>query len=184
MVLLGHNLRILSEHTNNEFCKAIWARPFADAVPDSQTPRSPPSPTTDLALSEQQQLDAMDPYNISGTYLRVVCFLDYNELFLYNFVSEQPPRGEPRPPLDTSEAIRIIAMEVTVTKIEPPGPEDGQGLPVVHFKGTSRSMHEQWDPNANANLRGQYYVFPPMLLDFYSGFSIQLFSSIIESNHS
>lgn len=27
-------------------------------------------------------------------------------------------------------------------------------LPIVHFAGDSRSLHESWDPNANSKLRG------------------------------
>lgn len=30
----------------------------------------------------------------------------------------------------------------------------GERLPVVHFKGTSRSLHASWDPNANSKIRG------------------------------
>jgi len=45
-------------------------------------------------------------------------------------------------------------MEIHVTKAEDPGPNDGQALPVVYFEGTSRSMHTQWDPNANSKIRG------------------------------
>jgi hypothetical protein len=80
--------------------------------------------------------------------------LDFHELFHYNFAANQPPADVPRGPLETIEAIRLIVMELRVTSIENPGPEDGQDLPVVHFTGTSRSMHESWDPNANANMRG------------------------------
>ena len=45
-------------------------------------------------------------------------------------------------------------MEVRTTTIEAPGEDDGQELPVVHFRGTSRSMHASWDPNANSSIRG------------------------------
>ena len=32
---------------------------------------------------------------------------------------------------------------------------ENEGLsPIVHFKGMSRSMHSQWDPNANSSIRG------------------------------
>lgn len=31
---------------------------------------------------------------------------------------------------------------------------EGQRLPVVHFRGTSRSLHASWDPNANSKIRG------------------------------
>jgi hypothetical protein len=45
-------------------------------------------------------------------------------------------------------------MELRVTSIEEPSEEDGKELPVVHFSGAARSMHDSWDPNANANIRG------------------------------
>jgi hypothetical protein len=43
-----------------------------------------------------------------------------------------------------------------VTSIEPPGEEDGQALPVVHFTGTSRLLEASTDPNANtqSSIRG------------------------------
>ena len=62
--------------------------------------------------------------------------------------------GEPRAPIDTTEAIRLIIMEITVDRISEPEENDGKELPVVHFRGTSRSMHSQWDPNANSNIKG------------------------------
>jgi hypothetical protein len=80
---------------------------------------------------------------------------DFHDLFAYNFTSEEDTDPtEPRPALNTNEAIRLISMELHVTKTEEPGPNDGQSLPVVYFEGTSRSMHMQWDPNANSRIRG------------------------------
>jgi len=82
---------------------------------------------------------------------------------------------------DVCVAIRLIRIKLQVTKIEPPGSgeedEDGEygapagttegsgdgldwsgfegeRLPVVHFRGTSRSLHASWDPNANSRIRG------------------------------
>ena len=81
-------------------------------------------------------------------------YLDFREFFAYNFAFEQPPSGEPRPPLDTTEAIRIILMEIRTTKIEQPGKDDDPRFPIVHFTGISRSTHEFWEPNANSNIRG------------------------------
>jgi hypothetical protein len=130
-------------------CKSIWTRGWVDAVPDSYV-----SGSVARAREGWEELDGRDPYGVTGTYMRIVCFLDYAALFTYNFAAEEPLDNEPRPPLDTVEAIRLIAMELHVTKIEPPGEEDGQELPVVHFRGTSRSMHESWDPNANSNIKG------------------------------
>lgn len=102
-------------------------------------------------------------------------YQDYTEFFAYNFANPVPV-GTPRQPVETEEATRYIIMELTVTKIDPPGlgdhlTPDHQGetplgqwddgpLPVVHFTGTSRSMHQSWDPNANANLRGTVRMTP------------------------
>ena len=48
-------------------------------------------------------------------------------------------------------------MKLRVTAIEPPGEEDGQALPVVHFQGTSRALnYSLWDPNASSDIRGIY----------------------------
>lgn len=70
-----------------------------------------------------------------------------------------------------SIAIRIIRVSWRVTKIELPDAhsedddeEDdgldwsnfqGERLPIVHFAGTSRSLHASWDPNANSKIRGK-----------------------------
>lgn len=69
-------------------------------------------------------------------------------------------------------AIRLIRIKLQVTKIELPGAarerddddeeEDdldwsnfkGERLPIVHFRGSSRSLHASWDPNANSRIRG------------------------------
>ena len=73
---------------------------------------------------------------------------------MYNFGSEDPGENHPRPPLETTEAFRLIVMKLKATKIEKPSEEDGQEMPVVHFSGYSRSMHTQFDPNANAEMKG------------------------------
>ena len=66
-------------------------------------------------------------------------------------------------------AIRLIRIKLQVTRIEPPGSGDddededqmdwsdfhGERLPVVHFRGSSRSLHASWDPNANSRIRGK-----------------------------
>lgn len=41
-----------------------------------------------------------------------------------------------------------------MTHTEPPGPDDGQELPVVFFEGSSRSLHSAWDVNANSKIKG------------------------------
>lgn len=71
-------------------------------------------------------------------------------------------------------AIRLIRVKWHVTKIEPPADgnrddddEDegldwsnfqGTRLPIVHFAGTSKSLHASWDPNANSKIRGECAV--------------------------
>lgn len=66
----------------------------------------------------------------------------------------------PRPALDVGEATRLIIMKVHVTEIEPPGEQDGQGLPVVQFEGISRALDGSWDDNANSDLRGTCGALP------------------------
>ena len=79
---------------------------------------------------------------------------DYADLSAINFDSEPIPPGQEREPIDTQEAIRLITLKLRISKIEPPGEDDGQMLPVVHYTGSSRSMHTSWDPNANSKIRG------------------------------
>jgi hypothetical protein len=45
-------------------------------------------------------------------------------------------------------------MELLVERISEPGPKDGQDLPIIHFIGTSRSMHTSYDPNASSEIKG------------------------------
>jgi len=45
-------------------------------------------------------------------------------------------------------------MRIKATEAEAPGEQDGQELPVIHFAGTSHSMHAHRDPNANSRIRG------------------------------
>lgn len=49
-------------------------------------------------------------------------------------------------------------VKIRVTRIEPPGPEDGQALPVVHFEGFSKSLDSSLDENANSGLTGEVSV--------------------------
>ena len=88
-----------------------------------------------------------------------MCFLDYNDFFNFNFhIGDPIPANAPRPALNVGEATRLILMKIEVTSIEPPGPEDGQALPVVHFHGTSRSLDDAWDHNAHSELRGEHSI--------------------------
>lgn len=66
MVVLGHNLRMFTENTHGIF-KPLWSVPWHGASPDSYSPmmlgrlREQPAPP----------VDALDPFNISGTWMRV-----------------------------------------------------------------------------------------------------------------
>ena len=152
MLILDHNMSSFARahETFNEHAIPDWSKPFQGAMPHSFVPRKTDVPTAAPSLLEMQ-----DPYGITGTWMRVVCFLDYTELYDHNFGGASPSASEPRPPLDTEEATRLITMRIQVTKIGPPGEEDGQALPVVHFRGTSSSVRQSWDPNANSSIKGE-----------------------------
>lgn len=81
--------------------------------------------------------------------------IDFHDLIAYNFGSPDPGPHTPREPLDIREAIRFIVMEIKVTKISPPGPDDNPDFPVVYFKGKSRLRQGSPDPNANSMIRGR-----------------------------
>ncbi|KAK4574715.1 hypothetical protein LTR86_001556 [Recurvomyces mirabilis] len=187
MIVLGFNLNRFTERSDGRW-QRVWDTPFEGAAPNSY--RSISSPTAavskDLEVPEQDvsmlkirelaaSLDAQDPYGVSGTWMRVVCFLDYNDLYAYNFTT-RTASGEPRPPVDTEEGLIDLAetIKLQVTKILPPGSGDeddegyneetggdgldwsafkGERLPVVHFRGSSRSLHASWDRNANSKIR-------------------------------
>ncbi|KAI3402171.1 hypothetical protein diail_100 [Diaporthe ilicicola] len=146
MIVLGHNLKTKGLDRLPVF-NQFWGVPFAGCWPNSYVPEPINRDITDLELR--------DPYDVTGTWLRVVCFLDYNDFFAYNF----PPHDDlpdhlPRHALDEIEATRLIVVKIRVTRIEPPGPEDGQALPVVHYEGFSKSLDSSLDENANSGLTG------------------------------
>ncbi|KAI8679778.1 F-box domain-containing protein [Fusarium keratoplasticum] len=123
----------------------IWDKPFSGSWSDSfKVP-----PPRDLT-----SLEARDPYGVTGTWYRIVCFLDYSDFFAFNFPDHDFVAPDaPRPALDVGEATRLIMLRLQVTSIQNPGPDDGQDLPVVHFKGVSRSLDDSFDHNANSNIR-------------------------------
>ncbi|KAK3353512.1 hypothetical protein B0T25DRAFT_456234 [Lasiosphaeria hispida] len=131
----------------------FWNTPFAGPWPKSYLSWPPER--------EKAPMELEDPYDVSGTWLRVVCFLDYNDFFSYNFPQgDDIPENVPRAALDIGEAVRLILMKIHVTKIEPPEAGDGQGHPVVYFKGFSRALDGSWDENANSDLRGSARMTP------------------------
>ncbi|PNY28769.1 Uncharacterized protein TCAP_01314 [Tolypocladium capitatum] len=163
LIVLGYNITM---RRVSKLFSDVWDTPFSGSWPKSYMP-SPKAEVTPL--------DGSDPYGVTGTWYRVsiprastaaragqtltrhqiVCFLDYNDFFNYNFpVGGDVPADSPRPALNVGEATRLILMRNYVTAVEPPGPDDGQALPVVHFRGVSRSLDDSWDNNASSGLRG------------------------------
>lgn len=110
MVVLGFNLRRFTDRTDGRF-PFVWNEPFAAATPNSYISH-PLAPPPDEDVDDDQlkirelalSLDAQDPYGVTGTWMRVVCFLDYNDLYAFNFPRGVPtPPGELRQPIDTEE---------------------------------------------------------------------------------
>lgn len=65
MVVVGHNLRIFSDRTNGNFAP-MWTEPFSGVTPHSY--RSSPLP---LLGGVPASFDFEDPYNVTGTWMRV-----------------------------------------------------------------------------------------------------------------
>ncbi|PVH88883.1 hypothetical protein DL98DRAFT_445923 [Cadophora sp. DSE1049] len=165
MLVLGHNVDSFRASIGEQMLPRglVWKEGWRGAQPYSYRSVDIAGEDSDEEVVEVEDGDGdegeggevvEDPYNITGTWMRVVCFLDFHDLFAYNFTSPTMPAGTPRPALQTTEAIRLITMELKVTHSEPPGPDDGQEHPVVYFEGVSRSLHSAWDANANSNIRG------------------------------
>ncbi|KAJ6261645.1 hypothetical protein Dda_2443 [Drechslerella dactyloides] len=150
MIVLAYNMNLTVDESDPAF-GAIWTVKFRGAVPYS-------GPFIEPTIVDEidPPLEAADPYGVTGTWLRVVCFLDYHDFHAFNFSSAPPPDGVPRGPIEIPEALRFIKLGIRITKIEPPGPDDGQDLPVVHFRGVSRLIDAYWDPNANSLLTGEF----------------------------
>ncbi|KAI0470164.1 hypothetical protein F4859DRAFT_122402 [Xylaria cf. heliscus] len=156
MIVLGANMDQLGVSTIH-MCETFCSVPFAGTWPNSwKSPHIPATPR------EPDPMEHLDPYGITGVWLRVVCFLDYTDFFAYNFGAHnfEPPPHFPRPSINVGQATRLILMRIFVTGVEKPGPEDGQDLPVVHFKGVSRSLDQSFDENADSDLRGTVRLTP------------------------
>ncbi|KAF2840106.1 hypothetical protein M501DRAFT_1002387 [Patellaria atrata CBS 101060] len=134
-------------------CKAHEAAERANAL------ACPSNSGTRMLEEPSMDLNSQDPYGVAGTWMRIVCFLDYHDLYAYNFnIDGTLIHRERSPPLSSREAIRLITIKLRVSKIIPPGA--GETLPTVEFKGTSRSMHTSFDPDANSKIRGIVKLTP------------------------
>lgn len=128
MIVLGHNLRKFSDTHVSRF-SLVWKDTFQGASPGSyrspskipvQATTSAPVPPFDvdgemykireLALA----LDALDPYGVTGSWMRVVCFLDYNDLYAFNFAGGRIPEDQSRGPVDTEEGLIDLIESVRV----------------------------------------------------------------------
>lgn len=108
---------------------------------------------------EQAVFAAQDPYGVKGKWMRIVNFLDYHDLFAFNFTGSMPSEGIEREPVTTAEAFRLILLALWVTKIEWPDEDEGQpedwetidGSPTTLSPTESRSISQ--DPaQSNGNV--------------------------------
>jgi len=114
MIVLGYNLKEFTKRSDGRF-PMIWDEPFVGATPRSFVSPHPHSlyPKAESHRGEIEDellrirevasdLNSLDPYGVTGTWMRVVCFLDFNDLYAFNF-SPGLRAGDQRPPIDTEE---------------------------------------------------------------------------------
>ncbi|KAH8695803.1 hypothetical protein GQ44DRAFT_634574 [Phaeosphaeriaceae sp. PMI808] len=159
VIILGYNSGLCCRRFQPKFSPP-WSMPFEGIIRSRAKILSECS--TELLYEPDIPLQLKDPYNVSGVWSRIVCFLDYNDLWNFNFSNPamSVPSHQPRDPLTADEAIRHIVMDLKVTDVSPAGQFDNQALPVVHFSGKSRSVDASWDPNANSRIRGSVRLTP------------------------
>ncbi|CAK7234413.1 hypothetical protein SBRCBS47491_008940 [Sporothrix bragantina] len=170
MLVLRYNLR-RKDFLRYDVISAYWNSTFVGSSPGSYRPLL--RKMEDLP-DDTVPLDAQDPYGVTGTWMRLVSFLDYSDFFAYNFPEaamgrDDLPDNQPRPPFLAEEELRMIIMHIRVTKIEMPKDRKDEGplavndgaydnthpdFPIVHFEGQSMSIFHHWDTNANSGLHG------------------------------
>ncbi|CAI6332056.1 unnamed protein product [Periconia digitata] len=157
MIVIGYNSSMSCRRFMTRY-RLPWSEPFEGVIHDptkKQLPLKQP-PSLGIPKTLDFPLRYYDPYGVSGVWSRIVCFLDYSDLYTFNFSDEAMllPLSEPRAPLTTEEAIRHILMCLRVDSIDEPGPDDHPSYPVVNFSGTSYAMDASWDPHASSKIRG------------------------------
>lgn len=95
---------------------------------------------------EQAVFAAQDPYGVKGKWMRIVNFLDYHDLFAFNFTGSTPSDGVERDPVTTAEAFRLILLTLWVTNIEWPDEEEEQPEDRDIVEGSTTSNSEQRPP--------------------------------------
>lgn len=142
MCVLGYNLNKFTIRSQGRF-PYIWSIPWVGATPQSFV--SPPPPeisdarlasfdelmaelhggeSSRLIKQPDPALEALDPYGVTGTWMRVVCFLDYNDLYHFNFHHEHGPNEHledgtlRRRAIDTEEGIITLDERVSTLRLE------------------------------------------------------------------
>lgn len=121
MIVLGYNLKEFTKRSDGRF-PMIWDEPFVGATPQSfiSPHRHSLYPKAESHRGEIEDellrirevaadLNSLDPYGVTGTWMRVVCFLDFNDLYAFNF-SPGLRAGEERPAIDTEEGELAIDL--------------------------------------------------------------------------
>lgn len=159
MIVLGYSSGLCCRRFQAKF-RPPWTDPFEGVIPE-RARIMPPYPAS-LPMELEVPMHLKDPYNVSGIWSRIVCFLDYNDLYHYNLDEDAVrwPADQPRDPIVTEEAIRHITMDIKATEVKPAGQFDNPALPVVYFAGQSKSVEASWDPNANSGIRGSVRLTP------------------------
>lgn len=122
MLVLGFNLADFTERSDGRF-PLLWDRPFDGVTPQSYvSPQISASDDSEMEESHSSipkeltpSLDDLDPYGVTGTWMRVVCFLDYNDLYAFNFSNPELPAEQAREPIDTQEGNIHLEEIVRVT---------------------------------------------------------------------
>lgn len=117
MIVLGYNLRKFCDRCEGRY-PTVWKDPFSGATPGSykSMPRICPvskdlEQEADKIREPSPSLEAQDPYGVTGTWMRVVCFLDYNDLHAFNF-DDEIPADQLREPIDTQEGLIQLSEDV------------------------------------------------------------------------
>ncbi|CAI4210597.1 unnamed protein product [Parascedosporium putredinis] len=102
-----------------------WRQPFAGAYPQSYVsphPRKQPEP-----------LDPTDPYGVSGTWMRLICFLNWGDLQMFNSTRRPETLRSNLKSLFYCQGASHMVMDLRVTAIEDPGPDDSPTFPSSTF---------------------------------------------------
>ncbi|TCD68824.1 hypothetical protein EIP91_009691 [Steccherinum ochraceum] len=103
------------------------------------------APGTDARTSGSR-----DWAGLEGVWRRFVCFMDYRELFAFNYsnlkTSLSPTYFNSS---QFTEAIRLLEMRITLTEVDEPTELDYPGCPQLHFDGYARGLQSR-----NADVKG------------------------------